>query len=177
MSIIEINAEPSIFEEFGPTDGRPVARARLHDGRPALAVQAVSARLASRGPAVHRSRLRRWARIPKFAAPRGRSEHPRCRRHRRRHPDRLGPARRRAGRQRHRRVVTQLVAVHHPERIGALVLTSCDAFEHFPPPILKPLIVAARNKGSSAPPRRPSGSCGARGVRGPGVFRHRHVDA
>ena len=43
-------------------------------------------------------------------------------------------------------VVTQLVAVHHPERIGALVLTSCDAFEHFPPPILKPLILAAKSK-------------------------------
>lgn len=28
-------------------------------------------------------------------------------------------------------VVTQLVAVHYPERLGALVLTSCDAFEHF----------------------------------------------
>src|ERR1700748_3416715 len=41
-------------------------------------------------------------------------------------------------------VVTQLVAVHHPERLGALVLTSCDAFEHFPPPILKPLIAAAK---------------------------------
>lgn len=43
-------------------------------------------------------------------------------------------------------VVTQLVAVHHPERLGALVLTSCDAFEHFPPPILKPVILAARSK-------------------------------
>ena len=43
-------------------------------------------------------------------------------------------------------VVTQLVAVHHPERIGAMVLTSCDAFEHFPPPILKPLILASRSK-------------------------------
>jgi pimeloyl-ACP methyl ester carboxylesterase len=43
-------------------------------------------------------------------------------------------------------VVTQLVAVHHRERIGALVLTSCDAFEHFPPPILKPVIAAARSK-------------------------------
>jgi pimeloyl-ACP methyl ester carboxylesterase len=30
------------------------------------------------------------------------------------------------------------------ERLGALVLTSCDAFEHFPPPILKPLIAAAK---------------------------------
>lgn len=43
-------------------------------------------------------------------------------------------------------VVTQLVAVHHPERIGALVLTSCDAFEHFPPPILKPVLAAAKSK-------------------------------
>ena len=43
-------------------------------------------------------------------------------------------------------VVTQLVAVHHPERIGAMVLTSCDAFEHFPPPIIKPLIVASQSK-------------------------------
>lgn len=43
-------------------------------------------------------------------------------------------------------VVTQLLAVHHPERLGALVLTSCDAFEHFPPPILKPVILAAKSK-------------------------------
>jgi pimeloyl-ACP methyl ester carboxylesterase len=43
-------------------------------------------------------------------------------------------------------VVTQLVAVHHPERLGAMVLTSCDAFEHFPPPILKPVIMAAKSK-------------------------------
>ncbi|POX85651.1 oxidoreductase [Mycobacterium kansasii] len=43
-------------------------------------------------------------------------------------------------------VVTQLVAVHHRERVGALVLTSCDAFEHFPPPILKPVILAAKSK-------------------------------
>jgi pimeloyl-ACP methyl ester carboxylesterase len=43
-------------------------------------------------------------------------------------------------------VVTQLVAVHHPDRLGALVLTSCDAFEHFPPPILKPVMLAAKSK-------------------------------
>ncbi|CPR12886.1 alpha/beta hydrolase fold family hydrolase [Mycobacterium bohemicum DSM 44277] len=43
-------------------------------------------------------------------------------------------------------VLTQLVAVHHPDRLGALVLTSCDAFEHFPPPILKPVILAAKTK-------------------------------
>jgi len=45
-------------------------------------------------------------------------------------------------------VITQLVAVHHRERLGALVLTSCDAFEHFPPPILKPVIMAAKTKTS-----------------------------
>ncbi len=43
--------------------------------------------------------------------------------------------------------VAQLVAADHPERIGALALTSCDAFEHFPPPVLKPLIAAARLSG------------------------------
>jgi len=41
-------------------------------------------------------------------------------------------------------LVAQLVAVHHGERLGALVLTSCDAFEHFPPPILRPFVLAAR---------------------------------
>jgi pimeloyl-ACP methyl ester carboxylesterase len=43
-------------------------------------------------------------------------------------------------------VLAQLVAVHHPGRLGALVLTSCDAFEHFPPQILKPVILAAKSK-------------------------------
>ena len=43
-------------------------------------------------------------------------------------------------------LVAQLVAVTHPDRLGALVLTSCDAFEHFPPPILKPLILASRTQ-------------------------------
>jgi pimeloyl-ACP methyl ester carboxylesterase len=40
--------------------------------------------------------------------------------------------------------IAQLVATSTPERLGALVLTSCDAFEHFPPPILKPFIAAAK---------------------------------
>jgi pimeloyl-ACP methyl ester carboxylesterase len=42
----------------------------------------------------------------------------------------------------------QLVAVNHPERIGRLVLTPCDAFEHFPPPAFKPLVSAAKVPGS-----------------------------
>jgi pimeloyl-ACP methyl ester carboxylesterase len=40
--------------------------------------------------------------------------------------------------------LAQIVAGTHPERLGALVLTGCDAFEHFPPPILKPFIAASR---------------------------------
>ncbi len=40
--------------------------------------------------------------------------------------------------------IAQLVATSVPERLGALVLTSCDAFEHFPPPILRPFITAAK---------------------------------
>jgi pimeloyl-ACP methyl ester carboxylesterase len=40
--------------------------------------------------------------------------------------------------------IAQVVATSTPERLGALVLTSCHAFEHFPPPILKPFIAAAR---------------------------------
>lgn len=41
-------------------------------------------------------------------------------------------------------LIAQLVAINHPDRLGALVLTSCDAFEHFPPPILKPFMLAAK---------------------------------
>lgn len=40
--------------------------------------------------------------------------------------------------------IAQLVAAGDHARLGALVLTSCDAFEHFPPPILKPFIAAAK---------------------------------
>ena len=35
--------------------------------------------------------------------------------------------------------ISQLVATRRPERIGALVLTSCDAFDNFPPKALRPL--------------------------------------
>lgn len=40
--------------------------------------------------------------------------------------------------------IAQIVATSTPARLGGLVLTSCDAFEHFPPPVLKPLIAAAK---------------------------------
>jgi pimeloyl-ACP methyl ester carboxylesterase len=42
----------------------------------------------------------------------------------------------------------QLVAVHHPERLGRLVLTPCDAYEEFPPKAFVPLMAAARVPGA-----------------------------
>lgn len=42
----------------------------------------------------------------------------------------------------------QLVAVNHGERLARLVLTPCDAFEHFPPPAFKPLVAAAKVPGA-----------------------------
>lgn len=144
MSIIEISAGTVHFEEFGPKDGRPVVFVHGYMMGGQLWRQ-VSARLAARG-------LRCIAPTWPLGA----------------HPEPLRPGADRSisgvanivadtlaaldlddvvlvgndtgG------VIAQLVAVHHPERIGALVLTSCDAFEHFPPPILKPLIRAAHSK-------------------------------
>lgn len=40
--------------------------------------------------------------------------------------------------------LAQILVTSTPQRVGALVLTSCDAFEHFPPPILRPFIAAAK---------------------------------
>jgi pimeloyl-ACP methyl ester carboxylesterase len=42
----------------------------------------------------------------------------------------------------------QLVAVHHPERVGRLVLTPCDAYDNFLPPAFRPLQALARVPGS-----------------------------
>jgi pimeloyl-ACP methyl ester carboxylesterase len=39
--------------------------------------------------------------------------------------------------------ISQLVAAHHPERIGRLVLTPCDAYENFLPPMFRPLQLLA----------------------------------
>lgn len=40
--------------------------------------------------------------------------------------------------------ISQITAAHHPERIGRLLLTNCDAFENFLPPAFRPLQWAAR---------------------------------
>jgi len=42
----------------------------------------------------------------------------------------------------------QLVAVDHPERLARLVLTPCDAYEHFPPAGFRPLQELARIPGA-----------------------------
>lgn len=51
--------------------------------------------------------------------------------------------------------VAQILATTADQRLGALVLTSCDAFEHFPPPIIKPLIDAARARPTFAAALQP----------------------
>jgi pimeloyl-ACP methyl ester carboxylesterase len=44
--------------------------------------------------------------------------------------------------------ISQAVAARRPERLGALVLTSCDAFENYPPPALRYLLPASRVPGA-----------------------------
>ncbi|HZC14981.1 MAG TPA: alpha/beta hydrolase [Thermoleophilaceae bacterium] len=45
--------------------------------------------------------------------------------------------------------LTQIVAVRRPERIGRLVLTSCDAFENFPPRFFRVVLAPARIPGGT----------------------------
>lgn len=44
--------------------------------------------------------------------------------------------------------LSQLVAVEHPERVARLVLTPCDAYEHFPPAAFKPLAALGSRPGA-----------------------------
>lgn len=41
--------------------------------------------------------------------------------------------------------LAQLVAVDHPERVARIVLTPCDAYENFPPPMFAPLMLVGRS--------------------------------
>jgi pimeloyl-ACP methyl ester carboxylesterase len=43
--------------------------------------------------------------------------------------------------------LTQIAAAHHPERMGRLVLTNCDAYDNFLPPAFRPLQWGARLPG------------------------------
>ncbi|NEM06602.1 alpha/beta fold hydrolase [Geodermatophilus normandii] len=46
--------------------------------------------------------------------------------------------------------LVQLAAAAAPDRVAGLVLAGCDAFEHFPPPLLRPLVRGARLPGVMA---------------------------
>lgn len=71
----------------------------------------------------------------------------------------------------------QVVAVDHPDRLGALVLTNCDAFDNFPPSFFKALVKVARVpagfKAALAPMRS---AAGRRSPLGYGLLSHHDVD-
>jgi len=71
----------------------------------------------------------------------------------------------------------QVVAVDHPERLGALVLTNCDTYENFPPGFFKALVAAAKLpgglKGALAPMRT---AAARRSPLGYGLLSHGDVD-
>ena len=73
--------------------------------------------------------------------------------------------------------LSQLVAAHHPERVGALVLTNCDVFERFPPSFFKALRPVARSRRAFASIVR-SLQIGAirRSPLGYGLLSHKGVD-
>lgn len=41
--------------------------------------------------------------------------------------------------------IAQLLVARHPERVGRLVLTSCELFENLPPRVISPLVAAAKS--------------------------------
>jgi pimeloyl-ACP methyl ester carboxylesterase len=45
--------------------------------------------------------------------------------------------------------LVQIAAAAHPDRVSGIVLAGCDAFEHFPPPLLLPLLPLARVPGGT----------------------------
>ena len=71
----------------------------------------------------------------------------------------------------------QVVAVDHPERLGALVLTNCDAFENFPPSFFKALVAAAKVPGALKVALAPMQTAAARrSPAGYGLLSHGDVD-
>jgi pimeloyl-ACP methyl ester carboxylesterase len=73
--------------------------------------------------------------------------------------------------------LSQVVAVDHPERLGALVLTNCDAFENFPPSFFKALVKAAGLPGALRASLAPMRTAAARrSPLGYGMLSHGDVD-
>jgi pimeloyl-ACP methyl ester carboxylesterase len=73
--------------------------------------------------------------------------------------------------------ICQITAAHHPERIGALVLTNCDMFENFPPSFFKALVAAAKLPGGLKAAIAPMRTAAARrSPLGYGLLSHGDVD-
>lgn len=71
----------------------------------------------------------------------------------------------------------QVVAVDHPQRLGALVLTNCDMYENFPPSPFKTLIAAAKVPGGLKAALQPMRMAAARrSPLGYGMLSHGDVD-
>ena len=71
----------------------------------------------------------------------------------------------------------QVVAVDHPERLGALVLTNCDMYENFPPSFFKALVAAAKLPGGLKGALQPMRTAAARrSPLGYGLLSHGDVD-
>ena len=71
----------------------------------------------------------------------------------------------------------QVVAVDHPERLGALVLTNCDMYENFPPSFFKALLAAAKLPGGLKAALQPMRTATARrSPLGYGMLSHGDVD-
>ncbi len=71
----------------------------------------------------------------------------------------------------------QVVAVDHPERLGALVLTNCDMYENFPPSPFNGLIAAAKLPGGLKAALQPMRLAAARrSPLGFGMLSHGDVD-
>ncbi len=73
--------------------------------------------------------------------------------------------------------LSQVVAVEHGERLGALVLTNCDMFENFPPKFFKALIPVARiPRGTDAFIRPMRFAAVRRSPLAYGLLAHRDID-
>ena len=71
----------------------------------------------------------------------------------------------------------QVVAVDHPQRLGALVLTNCDMYENFPPSFFKALLAAAKLPGGLKAALQPMRTATARrSPLGYGMLSHGDVD-
>ena len=63
--------------------------------------------------------------------------------------------------------LAQLIVTTRPERIGRLVLTPCDAFETFPPPLFKRCSSSAARRSASTPASSRCARASAGGCRSP----------